>query len=261
VPPIDPIATALFVAGWALLFAGWIAKTAGRDPLGPEPRGEYPNTVLALFVAGLAWAAGEVALGLTLGDEAREGGVLPVIVFAGFHLVLALALLPAALSGTRRAVLGRGRLLAVGFAGGLVAYAAGTGTGWIVETLYHAAFHHDAPRQSVVEQATSAHGVELLLLSLGAVVLAPIGEEIFFRGVLLPAFARTIGPRTANVLQAILFGLVHLLGAPSTWPILVPLAVVGWICGRLYVRTGSLLVPILAHATFNAANLAIMRSM
>jgi uncharacterized protein len=107
-----------------------------------------------------------------------------------------------------------------------------------------------------VAAAATAQGLQLLAFALCAIVLAAFAEEVFFRGILLPFAARVVGIRAGLVVQAVMFAAVHLIGDPGIWPLAVPLAVVGWVCGWLYVRTGSLAVPIVAHATFNAINFA-----
>ena len=45
---------------------------------------------------------------------------------------------------------------------------------------------------------------------LGAAVVAPIAEEIFFRGFALSAWQRDLGPRPALVRSALFFALVHI---------------------------------------------------
>jgi membrane protease YdiL (CAAX protease family) len=116
------------------------------------------------------------------------------------------------------------------------------------------------PEQAIVEEARRASGGDALVYLLGAVVIAPFAEEVFFRGILLPAVSRATGVRTALALQAVLFGLIHVQGAWSTWPLAIPLAVLGWCAGFVYLRTGSLAVPVLLHATFNALNLAALHA-
>jgi membrane protease YdiL (CAAX protease family) len=86
-----------------------------------------------------------------------------------------------------------------------------------------------------------------------AVVLAPVGEEFIFRGVLFPFFRQLGWPRLAWLGVSLLFALIHL-----NLPTLVPLFVLALVLAWLYDRTDRLLVPIAAHSLFNAANLAIL---
>jgi membrane protease YdiL (CAAX protease family) len=94
------------------------------------------------------------------------------------------------------------------------------------------------------------------VVSVLAIAVAPaVGEEIVFRGTLLPAFARRLPSWAAVVLAALLFGIIHLdpttTGAYTFYR--VPFATsVGLGLGILRVRSGSLVPCVVAHATLNA---------
>lgn len=104
-------------------------------------------------------------------------------------------------------------------------------------------------------------GVGLLLHLLAGAVIAPVAEEIVFRGVAVSAWARMAGPTAAIVRSSILFAIAHVLvvggdtfgdaaalafvGAAARLPVAVVLA---WI----YLRRGTLWAPIGLHAAFNA---------
>lgn len=88
-----------------------------------------------------------------------------------------------------------------------------------------------------------------LLTAFSAVVLAPIVEELAFRGLLLPGLARATGSAWTGILAtAALFGLIHAPVA-HTVPSLV---VFGAVLGFAYLKTRSLTLVILIHAVFNA---------
>ena len=70
-----------------------------------------------------------------------------------------------------------------------------------------------------------------------ACVLAPIAEEVVFRGALLSAFRSRWGDATAIALSALAFALVHV--SPFVIP---PIFVFALILGWLFVRTRSLWV-------------------
>ncbi len=111
------------------------------------------------------------------------------------------------------------------------------------------------PPQPIVEYAQGLENLrEQILMILFAVMLAPITEELLFRGFLYPAFKRQLGGITALVLSSVLFGFIHLHG-----PSFLPLTLFGVALAMSYEKTGSLLVPILMHSIFNAFNLAAMR--
>ena len=79
-----------------------------------------------------------------------------------------------------------------------------------------------------------------------AVGLAPVVEELIFRGLFFPVL-RDLGlPRLAWLGTSIFFGLIH--GNAAAF---LPLTLFGLYLAWLYHRTGNLLAPITAHALFN----------
>ncbi len=86
----------------------------------------------------------------------------------------------------------------------------------------------------------------LVLLALTTVVLAPLFEEVIFRGILLPVFARSFGSIIGVVSSALIFGIAHLsVGElPALFVLGIGLAV-------LRLRTGRLLPSICMHALWN----------
>lgn len=113
--------------------------------------------------------------------------------------------------------------------------------------------HHTSQLQQplrVLQQAD--HPLQLAFFSLVAVAAAPFFEEIFFRGLLFSTLRQRGWGRAAGVVSAIAFGAIHF-----DLEKFLPLAFLGWILVYVYETTGSLLAPILAHATFNTANLVL----
>lgn len=81
-----------------------------------------------------------------------------------------------------------------------------------------------------------------------AVLVAPVVEEIFFRGVVQRlAHQITTSPAAAIVLASLAFAATH-----SPWTTQPSIFVLSLFLGWLYFRSGSILVPILMHAIFNA---------
>jgi len=93
---------------------------------------------------------------------------------------------------------------------------------------------------------------------LGTALIAPVAEECFFRGILQNGLMNLMKNRWLGVAaSAALFGALHAGGPDHPQPHVVPaLAVFGVMLGVLYLRTGSLLAPVVAHALFNAKTLA-----
>jgi membrane protease YdiL (CAAX protease family) len=81
-------------------------------------------------------------------------------------------------------------------------------------------------------------------------VVAPVGEEVFFRGYLFRFLASRSPMWLAHAASALAFAGIHL--NPSGLLVYVAIAVV---LATAYRRTGSLLVPILGHAVHNAITL------
>ena len=87
----------------------------------------------------------------------------------------------------------------------------------------------------------------LALLAFTAVVLAPLFEELIFRGALLPVLATRLGALPAVVLSALLFGLAHIsIGE------LAPLTVLGVGLALVRLSSGRLFPCVLMHALWNA---------
>jgi membrane protease YdiL (CAAX protease family) len=82
--------------------------------------------------------------------------------------------------------------------------------------------------------------------------VAPVTEEALFRGLLLRGFTRRWGRWPALVLSSALFALFHL----NVWQA-VPAFVAGLYLGGLFLATGSLWAPVVAHAVFNGLPVAL----
>jgi membrane protease YdiL (CAAX protease family) len=81
----------------------------------------------------------------------------------------------------------------------------------------------------------------------GIALLAGIGEETLFRGVLQVAVGRWLGVTAALGAVSILFGLLHLI-TPAYGAIA---ALMGCYLGCLFLMTGSLIAPTAAHALYD----------
>lgn len=108
--------------------------------------------------------------------------------------------------------------------------------------------------QTVVQVFSSAQPLWLrvYLVALG-VAVAPVAEEVLFRGILMPLILRRLGSVPAVLLVALFFALLHF----NVFAF-VPLFVIGTGFGLSYLMSGDLRVPILMHALFNAVSFALM---
>lgn len=117
-------------------------------------------------------------------------------------------------------------------------------SGWLVERTWGDAGGSNPLLDLVL---TSGDPWALLCFGVTAVVLAPVFEEILFRGVLLPVAGRHLGGGLAVVVSAAVFAAAHLsLGE------LVPLFVLALGLGWLRWTSGRLLPCVLMHALWNA---------
>ena len=88
-----------------------------------------------------------------------------------------------------------------------------------------------------------------ILVVVSAVILAPLSEEIFFRGLAQSMLRRVLpNPWSAIVVTSALFAVVH-SGAPQS---VAPIFALSVVLGYNYERTGRLLPSILIHVLFNA---------
>ena len=88
--------------------------------------------------------------------------------------------------------------------------------------------------------------IPLLLLLITTVVLAPIFEELVFRGILLPVLVSKVGKISGVLLSALIFALAHLSVGE-----LPPLFVLGVGLGLMRLSSGRLFTCALMHALWN----------
>lgn len=94
-----------------------------------------------------------------------------------------------------------------------------------------------------------------LQLAIAAVVVAPLAEELLFRGLLLSFLIRTLHrPWLAIAITALAFGMIH-----TTQPQdVLPLISLGIILGYVRVRYNSLTLCVFAHAVFNSRTIGLL---
>jgi membrane protease YdiL (CAAX protease family) len=107
--------------------------------------------------------------------------------------------------------------------------------------------------QGVVDDLLDSSGAKLAVIAIAAGLLAPIFEELVFRGLLLRALLPRMGPNWAIAVSALTFGAVHFLGGNplGTLAVFPALVGIGAISGVLAVRSGELSQSILLHMGFN----------
>jgi membrane protease YdiL (CAAX protease family) len=253
---------------------------AGPDPAAPVPPGAHrtrqrrslkevrsPYGLWIAFFSVLIFVAPNLAVLGISGIDGLETAVLESTTMIVVNLVAGLvlqvvmfgfALLPLLAAGrpysrvwgptrTTGAMIGIG--VAVGAAVVVVSYVVN-----IVVVLLVGV--EDPVQQRVVQQALTG-GLPLLLVALLAVVLAPIAEEVIFRGVLFRALADRINLPVGLVLSSAIFTGIHIEVVASQPFAMAGLFAVGFLLAWAYHLTGNLMVAIIGHAVFNAFSLGL----
>ncbi len=105
------------------------------------------------------------------------------------------------------------------------------------------------PQTAIETLQSSPDPARRWVVALTAILLAPVFEEVVFRGLLLVALRQAGYPRLAFWGTAVFFAATHL-----NLMTFLPLVCFAVVLNVLYLRTGSLIGPITAHALFNGTN-------
>lgn len=236
------------------------------EPVAPDATGTPVRPVrwglgdfVWVYFAGLVLSAivGSIFFGIT-GDSSDHPGALTYAMTAGgLYLGWGLGLVYC----SRRK--GRGTLAAdfglVVKAKRLWALFAGIGILFVGAALvYPLRAITDYQDQKVVDDLRNAHGVKLVVLWVIAGLLAPVFEELMFRGLLLRSLRRRLEPVWAIGISALVFACIHVVGDASLGVVsLIPaLFLLGVVSGIAAVRVGDLSVSIPLHMGFNLVTLA-----
>lgn len=268
----SPAAPILLIAGLVVLSIGLIAG-AGSQGIerrargataypGPSPvivfAAAVPMSLLAVIVLGIPMTLVGIAVDGPLGRLASV--IVQALVYVALLrlLVVDTAALTWAAMGLRRP----DRRALGEFLGGAL-WAAPV----ILITIPVAAILGTIfPVTPVSPLPPAGESVGFALNLLAGAVVAPIGEELLFRGFATTAWARDLGPRRALVRGALFFAIVHVLTISGTSAgEAAGLAIIGFASripvalalGWLFLRRGSIWAPLGLHATFNAILLVI----
>ena len=244
-------------------------RTRTRTPLSRvrSPYGLWIATfVVLLFIApnllivGLALASGDLEELLAAAVELSPA-MLVVNLLAQLVLqlvVFGLSLLPLLAAGRPY-----GRLWGpTRTTGAMVAIGLGTGVAvaivaYTVNAIGVLVTGTEDPVEQQLLQDALAGGLPLALVVLVAVVVAPLTEEVVFRGVLFRAMADRINLGVGLVLSSVIFSAIHIEVVVSQPVALLGLFSVGLLLALAYHLTGNLMVPILGHAVFNGISLSL----
>jgi membrane protease YdiL (CAAX protease family) len=112
----------------------------------------------------------------------------------------------------------------------------------------------DTPFKQMLE---TSYGVRIAV-GVVAVLTAPIAEEVVYRGVLYPAFARRFGAIAGVVLVSGIFLLVHAEQYASAPAIMLPLGLLSVALTTLRAVSGSIMPSVVLHLLFNGVQVALL---
>lgn len=197
----------------------------------------------------LWWIGGALAAGPLIGEELSVFDLFGVVAtFQAIGVFVGLGVLARSREPWRKALRAdfapediRGLLEGVGLQIGLS----------IALALVIQMFGGELPTQEVVDEARlAAGGLDQIVVFVSLVLLAPVSEELVFRGVLLRGLQARYGVWPAIVGSAAAFALVHLLD-PNLLLAMPLFFALGLVLGYAAVRTGRLGRAITLHAGFN----------
>ena len=107
--------------------------------------------------------------------------------------------------------------------------------------------------QAVVDDLTHSSGAKLAVFAVVAAVVAPVCEELLFRGLLLRALRRLMSPTQAVIVQALAFALAHPMLSPTLgdFAVVPALFMLGAVSGVVAERRGDISASIMMHIGFN----------
>ncbi len=111
--------------------------------------------------------------------------------------------------------------------------------------LLHSYIGESQLQRALVDAAQSEQGLVVMLL-VGA-ILAPLSEEVYFRGYMFSALAKRVGERAGIALSSAYFAAAHLDARAF-----LPIFILGAILATAYAKTRSLTLVIIAHMVINS---------
>ncbi len=113
-------------------------------------------------------------------------------------------------------------------------------------------FNIESMQESVKLLKEAKDPVVVVLMGVAAVFVAPMAEEVVFRGYLYPAAKRFCGPLGGMIFSSLVFASAH-----GNVVALLPLFILAMLLCLIYELTGSIWANISVHFLFNAATVAM----
>jgi uncharacterized protein len=231
-------------------------------------RGPSPPLVFGVVLTISALVSGLLSATDLLDPDRPIGFLLGLLVVAGAYLVTVwlFAVRSGALSWPEMGwpVEGPGRLRRTlqGIGLGALVMIPTTFGALLLAAIAASLLDVEAP-STLPSMSTSA---EALAVAIAAAIVAPIGEELFFRGFALSAWVRDLPVRAALIRSAVFFALVHVAnitattfaeGAAQALLQVIVILPLGLVLGWLFLRRG-IAASIAGHITYNGLLLALL---
>ncbi len=254
---------ALLITGlvWVLLSMPLLAATVWQVRRGEKSAGIL-DAVLA-FVT-LIWVATGPSILLVIGsaenlEDLAETSATPdpdlVVIMVGTSMIGTLASAMFCWLRSSAATLGLVRMPLRWALIAAVGVLPMMGIFWLGEVLVNRLGIEIEPQMISIITAELPVGPRLLFLLLMVVLVAPILEEVVFRGFIQRVLVCKIGVWPGLALTAIFFGLIHVSDPQAV----IPVTMLGLALGWLREKTGSLLAPLILHVVNNAGAMLLVR--
>jgi uncharacterized protein len=247
--PLLIVCSLFALAGWWWLLHGTPQGLGGRAPAGTWHVGDaiFCGIIASFFILGIFSATDEKQ---ALTPEVIHGS----LAFYGM-IVLLVAGMAFRRGQTPQQAFGLVpaqplRVLAIGVACIVMVYPILDLVGLAMSALGHPPTNDD---ELVAYFRNKLSGADLAMAAVMAVVVAPLTEELLFRGYLYGVVKKYAGRVSAMLTVALLFAAVH--HSLAGLPVLLLLAVALTLA---YELSGSLWAPIVMHVLFNSATLCII---
>ena len=215
----------------------------------PEQRFGLLEVIVAAVTYLAVQIAGGVTIALTLGAEAitsqASGATVWLVGIAAVSALIA-AFVANVIRVRSLAAIGlvktSGRWLAIGAIAGLLAFLINR---FVIVLYFWVSGDTSNPQQGMADTAMSGSIAQFVLLLILGGLLAPLGEELLFRGILF-GWLRRWGFVLAAIISAAVFGTAH--GFNVVFPAAI---VLGLLNAYVYEKSGSIWPSVVAHATNN----------
>jgi membrane protease YdiL (CAAX protease family) len=266
-PLLDACVLAWFVG--AIVLAKALGVFRSRSIVGPRRLGERDSALWLIAALFAGYLFGSLAGGAVLGVFHVREDVKPLVltvVVGGVGVPVILAALRLMNPNAIRSMGLSARRIIPGAAGAaaalLVIYptvmVASEATMLLIKWMHLPEPH----AHEVLQSLGTTHDRRLIALDLlTAVVIAPIFEELVFRGLIQTALSRMfgwlLGPRAAARWAAVIVTAAAFAAVHGQWAFVPPLMVLAIGLGYAYERWGNLWLTITTHALFNAVQIAV----